>query len=335
MNRTRIIAVVNQKGGVGKTTTTANLGYILAEAGNKVLLIDFDPQTSLSGYLNTTETEYNIVNLMTYVLGDEDYMSENNEGMTFVELVDRTIVTPTYKTLVREKDANGKNIAVQKQIPFSENLSLIPGNLNLADYELYIIANNYEAKVYQLTKMIQMLLQSRSYDYILIDVGPSLGILTLNAIIASPTGVLIPTNLDIMSTRGVNNLIKSVVDMQTQLMLNTRGDYLHYGVIGVILNLFRQDRTVDLNIQNNLQTYYPFRIFESTIPESTNAKKAALGGLLYAQIHPKAKTAYQELAREIEDQIEKMEKEGPVVKQIGEVEFQTIDDILNGGDDDE
>ena len=84
---------------------------------------------------------------------------------------------------------------------------------------------------------------------------------------------------------------------------------IHYGVLGVILNLYREGRSVDTTIQSDIQRYYPFEIFKNTIPESVNAKKAVLGGLIYSQVYAKARDSYTKLAKEIEKQIKKMEKE--------------------------
>ncbi len=337
MGETRVIASINQKGGVGKTTTTANLGYALAQTGNKVLLIDFDPQTSLSAYLNVIgDTDFNIYSLMCKVLNDAEYMPELIENYTLDELIDRCIISPTYKTIVAGKNEQGKKVGIPTNVPFSENLFLIPGSLDLADYELYLIGSSFERSsiLFQFTALINRIRELKDYDYILIDGGPSLGILNLNAIAASTTGIIIPTNLDVMSTRGVKNLIDAIGDIQLAVMQRSEGTVSHYGVIGVVLNLYRLGRTVDTIIQNDLERYYPFKVFKSTIPESINAKKAVLGGVLYSQIYAKARDAYEKLASEMIRQIEDAEKEGPVIKTLGEDTVYTLDDILNGGYDD-
>ena len=87
----------------------------------------------------------------------------------------------------------------------------------------------------------------------------------------------------------------------------------HYGIIGVSLSLYRERRAVDTAIENNLKQFYPVVTFESKIPESVDAKKAVYAGMLYAQVSDKAKKAYIALAKEIEVQIKKMEKEGPKI----------------------
>ena len=138
----------------------------------------------------------------------------------------------------------------------------------------------------------------------------------MNAITAAVDGVLIPTNLDLMSTRGVGNLINKIADVQETLARVTNGSVLHMGVIGVILNLFRASRVVDQKIATDLDRFYPFKIFEAAIPESTSAKSAVFAGRLYSQVYKKANTAYQELAKEIEIKLAEMEEEGPMVHRI-------------------
>ena len=333
-NFTNIIAIVNQKGGVGKTTTTANLGFALAEEGYKVLLIDFDPQTSLSAYMNKPENEYNIYSLLCKNLNDPNYLPEGLDDFTFDELIEKSIVVPTYRTVEPGKDETGKRVPIQTFVPFNENLELIPGTLELADFELYLIGSRIKRNllIYQLTEVLNRISKVKSYDYILIDGGPSLGILTLNAITAATGGILIPTNLDVMSTRGVRNLINTIGQIQFGVIKDSNGTILHYGVIGVILNLFRESRTVDVMIQNDLERYYPFKIFKSTIPESTSAKKAVLGGLIYSQTYGKARDAYRKLSKELLKQMSSMKEEGPVVRELGEEFTYSVEDILNEGD---
>jgi len=105
------------------------------------------------------------------------------------------------------------------------------------------------------------------------------------------------------------------------------------GVVGIVLNLYRGDRTVDQTIQTDLERYYPFVIFKSTIPESVNAKKAVMGGLIYSQVYKKAENAYTSLAKEILAQIKVMEKEGPQIKRLGEDMPTKLEDIMEVEDE--
>ncbi len=326
MSRTKVIAIANQKGGVGKTTTTANLGYALSNMGRDVLLIDYDSQASLTNYLNIglddEETYYGIYDLMLCALRpvdpefDEslaaiDYKNDND----FARLCEMCIHRPTY--LARELqtvDGKRKVVDVEREFGFD----LLPSHLYLSDYSLEVSQPKYandSVGGLRLYNVIQRILKWHEYDYVLIDCNPSLEIMTMNAIIASTSGILIPTNLDLLSTRGVTNLVDRIGDVQ-ELMNGINPPIVHMGVIGILLNLYSERRRVDTTIENNLNMFYPFKIFREKIPESVDAKRAVLGGLIYSQIHKKAKTQYEAVARELEETLGQMEKEGQKIQYL-------------------
>lgn len=325
--KTKVIAITNQKGGVGKTTTTANVAYALSKMGRDVLLIDFDSQASLTNYLNVgikeDEEYYGIyeMSVLEYrtVRPDEDEVLASidvNTAEGFAKLCELCVCRPTY-SVRQTKTVDGKKtmVTVEKEFGFD----LLPSHLNLSDYELEISSlrgADRSSNGYRLYNTIQKIIRWHEYDYILIDCNPSLGIMAMNAIIAATDGILIPTNLDLMSTRGVSNLINKVVDVQEMLLAATNGRIKHMGVIGIVLNLYSERRTVDQTIQDDLKRFYPFEIFHSTIPESINAKKALFAGVLYSQMYSKAEKAYMELAAEIEATIEKMRAEGQKICRI-------------------
>jgi len=313
--KTKVIAVINQKGGVGKTTTVANLGYTLAKMGRDVLLIDFDSQASLTNYFNVgldNDDYYGIYEMMLKDLReiqpeDDEYLA----NASFEQMCEDFIIRPTYLSVVT-KNVGGVKKVVEEPVEFG--VSLLPSCLMLSDYELELgKSDNFNG--YHLYNVIQEIIAWHPYDYILIDCNPSLGILTMNAITAATDGILIPTNLDVMSTRGVVSLINRVVAVQE--MLKTAVHIDHYGVIGIVLNLYADRRTVDQTIKNDMERFYPFKIFRSQIPESVNAKKAALTGVTYSQMYKKAEEAYRNLAVEFEEQLEIMEKDGAKIINIG------------------
>ena len=312
---TKIISVINQKGGVGKTTTTANLAYALAQRGLKVLAIDYDSQASLTNCLNVglveDTTYYSIYEMMLKDLRpidpSEDPILANCD---FKELCDLCICKPTYKKTVIEK-VNGESRPGEVEEPFG--FDLLPSHIALADYELEATSSNDSNIGFRLYNVIRQILQVRDYDFVLIDCPPSLGIMSMNAIAAATDGIIIPTNLDLMSTRGVENLIEKIADIQ-EMLLNL--NIVHMGIIGVLLNLYSERRIIDNSIKNNLERFYPIRTFKTTIPESTAAKKAVWIGRTYYQINKKAKTAYDNLAKELLDVLKVREKEGQKILRI-------------------
>ena len=175
----RVIAIANQKGGVGKTTTTSNLGIGLAKQGKKVLLIDADAQGSLTASLGYTEPdaiEFTLASVMGSLIKDEEV--EPMEGILHHE----------------------------------EGIDLMPGNIELSGLEVSLVnVMSRERIMQEYISMVQ-----DYYDYILIDCMPSLGMITINAF-ACADSILIPVQAAYLPVKGLQQLIKTIGKVKRQI----------------------------------------------------------------------------------------------------------------------
>lgn len=178
-SKCKVIAITNQKGGVGKTTTTFNLGVALAKQGKKVLLVDVDPQSNLTtyaGWYNSDELKYTLSDLMEQSMNDDEIK--------------------TKECILHHK----------------ENVDLIPSSLNLSALEnslAYAMSREY-------TLRNCLSVVRNDYDYILLDCQPSLGMLTINAL-ASADNVLIPVQSQYFALRGMTDLFKIINKVRRQI----------------------------------------------------------------------------------------------------------------------
>ena len=175
----KVIAVGNQKGGVGKTTTTSNLGIGLAKKGKKVLLIDADAQGSLTaslGFQEPDKLDASLATVMANIINEED-------------------MEPDYGILKHD-----------------EGVDLMPGNIELSGLEVSLV--NVMSRELVLRTYIEQ--QKERYDYILIDCMPSLGMITINAF-ASADSILIPVQAAYLPVKGLQQLIKTIGRVKKQL----------------------------------------------------------------------------------------------------------------------
>lgn len=179
MPKCEVIAIANQKGGVGKTTTTFNLGVALARQGKKVLLIDADPQGDLTTYMGVHDVDSIPITLST--------------------LMERSI---------RDEDINPKEAVLKHD----EGVNYIPSNLELSSMDVSLV--NAMSREYTLRNCISDL--KKDYEYILIDCMPSLGMITINAL-ASSDKVIIPIQSEFLAAKGMSHLMNTVLKVRKQI----------------------------------------------------------------------------------------------------------------------
>ena len=253
-----IISVSNQKGGVGKTTTTANLGIGLANSGKKVLLVDCDPQASLTvslGYSQPDELEITLTDLLKKVLLDESF--QPTDGI----------------------------------LPHAEGVDLLPANIALSGMEVSLVnAMSLETILKQYLEPVR-----KSYDYILIDCMPSLGIITVASLVAADR-VLIPVQAQHFALKGLVSLFKSV--NQVKRRINPRLD-----IDGIVLTMVDKRTNLSKDVCAALRSAYghALKIYRAEIPVSTRTAESAASthSVLTYDANGPASLAYKALAKEV------------------------------------
>ena len=258
MNHCKTIALVNQKGGVGKTTSTINLGVGLASQGNKVLLVDGDPQHSLTIGLGITDPDNLEHTLNTAMLAEI-------EGET-----------PKWEEGI---------------IHHREGVDLLPANDELAGIELRLFSAMSREQV---LKSVLSHVKDR-YDYILIDGMPSLGIVTVNVLVAADS-VIIPSEPDFLSTKGMNLLLKTIGRVRRQINPRLKID-------GIVVTKVDSRTNNAKNIIAALRTTLDgsIRVFDTEIPRSVRAAEASGEGKSIFSFDPKGRVvqAYTNLTKEV------------------------------------
>ena len=248
----RIYTLVNQKGGVGKTTTAINLGAYLAYYGQRVLLVDLDPQANATSCLK----------------------------------IDRHVVKGgTYEVLIGSSPA-ANHILHNPRL----KLSLLPASPALAGGEVELVT--VLARETRLKKALAPIVDR--YDYILVDCPPSLGLLTLNGIVAAYDGVLIPVQCEYLALEGLSQL--------TQTLTRVRGAlFPELKVRGVVLTMFDVRTNLSNDVVNEVRKFFPNQVFQAVIPRTVRLAEAPSYGQPISAYAPSSNgaQAYSALAREV------------------------------------
>ncbi len=256
----RVITIVNQKGGVGKTTTAVNLGAALAELGKFVLLIDLDPQANATSGLG---------------------IAWRDLPHGIYEVISGTV--PFAQTIVQTAH---------------DGLRVAPATMNLAGASVELVdAESREWRLHEALKEVR-----GAYDYILIDCPPSLGLLTINGLVAADS-VLIPVQAEYYALEGLGQLLETIA----QVKLHVKPEL---EVLGAVITMFEQRLRLSNDVLNELYRHFDKRIFRSVIPRYVKLAEAPSFGKSIFHYEPrgKAATAYDRLARELVDTLADAEK---------------------------
>ncbi len=250
-----IIAVTNQKGGVGKTTTAVNLSACLADAGKRTLLIDLDPQGNATSGLGI----------------DKDGLAKN----LYDSLIDKTPMEEVVQESVVKK------------------LAVIPATMDVAGAAVELV--NMDQREQALKHSLDQYLASfkKPYDFVIIDCPPSLGLLTINALVAAQF-VLIPVQCEFYALEGLAQLMQTVEMVRS----NLNGDLR---LLGLLMTMFDGRTNLSLQVTEEVKKYFSGQVFKTIIPRNVRLSEAPSHGEPITMYDPRSKGAvvYGKLAKEV------------------------------------
>jgi chromosome partitioning protein len=236
----RILAIANQKGGVGKTTTTVNLAASIANAGHRVLVVDMDPQANCTSGLGFPKG----------MLAEGIY-----EGLAPSDL--------------HEAPRPLRELTQLTEVP---NLWIVPSTRDLAGAEVELV--NVKRREYRLRDALSPI--ANQYDYIVIDCPPSLGLLTLNALVAA-TAVVIPMQCEYYALEGLSHLTETIEQVKHALNPDLE-------IEGILLTMVDPRMTLTKQVADEVRSHFEGKVYQTTIPRNVRLSEAPSHGkpiLLY------------------------------------------------------
>ncbi len=252
----KVICTINQKGGVGKTTTAVNLAYYLAKDKFKTLLVDFDPQGNATSGLGLDKND------------------EQALGATMTEVV--LEVAPMRQAIRPTK---------------YKNFDIAPATPELANAEVEI--TGMQKKFVRLRDAVRSV--AEDYDYIIIDLPPSLSLLTVNGMIAS-NYLLLPVQTEFYALEGVAQLLESMKLVMKQANPNLK-------LLGVLATMYDRRTSLSTQVYTEIKKYFKNLVFETTIPRNVRVAEAPSHGVPVGDYDKfsKGAKAYREFAKEVEE----------------------------------
>ena len=225
---TRILAIANQKGGVGKTTTSVNLAASLAQKGRRVLVVDMDPQANATSGLGMPRG---------------------------------TVQEGIYEALALERPI--RELTQLTEVP---NLWLVPATRELAGAEIELVG--LDEREQRLKQALLPVIDR--YDYVVLDCPPSLGLLTLNALVAA-TAVVIPMQCEYYALEGLSRLLETIE--QVRVSLNTQLE-----LDGIVLTMVDPRMNLTQQVADEVRTHFPDKVYTTSIPRNVRLSEAPSHG---------------------------------------------------------